>query len=101
LTNPDQATTTVADNGPSPVTTLTAAPLPTGIPARIYPSKQLDLTQDLSGFTLISILFNQDLNWPFVVNNQVSSSQIFAYLPALISAAIAGTSSFFSFLPSN
>ena len=34
----------------------------TSIPARIYPSKQLDLTLDLSSYTLIGILLNQDFN---------------------------------------
>ena len=65
---------------------MTVAPLPTAIPVRIYPSKQ-GLTQDLSGNTLISILFNQDITWPSIVNNQ---SQIFVYL---ITAAILSTSS--------
>ena len=43
---------------------------------------------DIPGYTLISILFNQELNWPFVVNSPVSSSQIFEYLPALIETAL-------------
>ncbi|GLB45516.1 putative biological adhesion [Lyophyllum shimeji] len=90
LTDPDQATTTVnTQNGPTPATTLSAAPLPTGIPGRIYPRVQLDLSSvDASKYTLISILFNQELNWPFVVTNQISSSQIFAWIPAIISTAL-------------
>jgi len=48
----------------------------------------MDTGQDLSGFTIISILFNQELNWPFVVSNQISSSQIFAYLPVIITTAL-------------
>lgn len=89
MTNPDQATTTVnTQSGPTPATTLTVAPLPTGIPGRIYPKVQLDLSQDLSNFLMISILFNQELNWPWVVSHQTSSIQIFAWLPAIIATAL-------------
>jgi hypothetical protein len=86
LTNPDQATTTVA-NEPTPATTLVVPALP-NIANRIYPNSQLDLTQNFDGYTMISILFDQQLNWPFVVGNSVSSSQIFAYLPLIISTAL-------------
>lgn len=87
LTDPDQATTTVDPISTS--ATVVAATLPTGIPNRIYPADRLDInTVDTTGLTLISILFNQGLNWPFVVNNQVSSSQIFALLPAIIGTAL-------------
>ncbi|KIK01323.1 hypothetical protein K443DRAFT_55282, partial [Laccaria amethystina LaAM-08-1] len=77
LTDPDRATTTVNPTDAAAATTLTVAPLPTGIPPRIYPQDQLNSGTDLQGYTLISIFFNQELNWPIVVNNQVSSSQIF------------------------
>ncbi|TFK38991.1 hypothetical protein BDQ12DRAFT_604835, partial [Crucibulum laeve] len=91
LTNPDQATTTVPDVEPTgslASAALSAAPLPTGLPARIYPQVQLPSDADLTGFTIISILFNQELNWPFVVEDQVSSSQIFAFIPILIANAV-------------
>lgn len=88
LTDPDQATTTVNPTDAAAATTLTVAPLPTGVPARIYPQDQINSATDLQGYTLISILLNQELNWPFVVNNQVSSSQIFAYFPVIISTAL-------------
>lgn len=59
------------------------------MPYRIYPADQLpNGGNTIPGFTLISILFNQELNWPFVVNSSVSSSQIFEYLPVLIQAAL-------------
>jgi hypothetical protein len=91
LTDPDAATTTVspvASPPPAAATTLAAQALPAGIPSRIYPPAQLDLKQDFSGYTLISILFNQELNWPFVVNSPIASSQIFAFVPPLVYTAL-------------
>ncbi|KXN89414.1 hypothetical protein AN958_05723, partial [Leucoagaricus sp. SymC.cos] len=90
LTDPDAATTTVE---PIPVqagsSAIVPAPLPSGIPARIFPRDQLDLTSnDLDGYTLISILFNSELNWCFVVQSDFTSSQIFAYVPVLITTAL-------------
>ncbi|KAF8879494.1 hypothetical protein BD779DRAFT_1150957 [Infundibulicybe gibba] len=67
---------------------MSVAPLPTDLPARIYPKDQLSPSADLDGSTLVSILFNPDLNWKFVVGSQVASSQIFAYLPAIIASAL-------------
>jgi len=86
LTDPDQATTTV-DAIPTAATTLVApAALPTGIPARIFPRDNTNVGGP--GDTLISILFNNELNWPFVVQTSLASSQIFAYVPVLISTAL-------------
>ncbi|KAF8961223.1 hypothetical protein BDZ97DRAFT_1664635, partial [Flammula alnicola] len=87
LTDPDQIASSVAPI-PSAASTITDAPLPTGIPGRILPADQLAPSTDLSGFTLISLLFDQSLNWPFVVNSAISSSQIFAYVPVLIGTAL-------------
>jgi hypothetical protein len=72
----------------SPSAAPTIAPLPTGIPARIYPAVQIDPNSDLSGYTVISILFNQELNWQFEATNPDSSNQIFAYFPGVIAAAL-------------
>jgi hypothetical protein len=85
LTNPDQASSTA-----SPVTTVppTSLPLPSGMPARIYPADRLDSNTDLTGYTFIAILFDLELNWPFVVENSVSSTQIFAYVPIIIATAL-------------
>ncbi|KAF9442656.1 hypothetical protein P691DRAFT_464796 [Macrolepiota fuliginosa MF-IS2] len=90
LTDPDEATTTEAIPTASALTN--SVPLPTGIPARIFPREQLDPGTDLSGYTLISILFNNELNWPFVVTSPLSSSQIFAYVPVLLTTALGITS---------
>ncbi|KAF8148185.1 hypothetical protein B0H34DRAFT_265574 [Crassisporium funariophilum] len=89
-TDPDAVvTTTTGTANPTVVATaVSLAPLPTGIPARIYPRDQLDPDANMAGFTLVSILFNQELNWPFVVDSQISSSQIFAYVPVLITTAL-------------
>jgi len=83
ITDPDQATTTVEPSAANAATTIVVPILPTDIPNRIYPADQLSPTTDFTGFTLISILFNQELNWPFVVGSQISMSQIFAYMPFL------------------
>jgi len=98
ITDPDQATTTVVASAANAATTIALPILPSDMPNRIYPADQLSSTTDLTGFTLISILFNQELNWPFVVGSQISASQIFAYMPVLISTAlgITGKVSLFS-----
>jgi hypothetical protein len=49
------------------------------------------VTQDAmerQGYTLISLLFDSQLNWPFVVGNTIASSQLFAYTPALVYTAL-------------
>ncbi|KAJ2920875.1 hypothetical protein H1R20_g16219, partial [Candolleomyces eurysporus] len=58
------------------------------MPSRIYPRDRLTDTTSLDGYSLISILYNRDLNWPFVVNNELSSSQIFGYTPVIIATAL-------------
>lgn len=83
ITNPDQPTTTVL-----PATAIPPTALPSGIPARIVPPDQLNPDTDLTGYSFIGILFNLDLNWLFVVNNPVSSTQIFAYMPIIIATAL-------------
>ena len=45
-------------------------------------------TTNLDGYTLISVLFNKQLNWDFVTKNQVTSSQIFAYFPIVVQTAL-------------
>lgn len=88
MTNPDQASTTFSIDLASQSASPVSAPLPAGLPARIYPGVQLDPNSDLSGYTYISILFNQELNWQFEATNPDSSNQIFAYFPSTISNAL-------------
>jgi hypothetical protein len=79
---------------PQATTLPSQAPLPTGVPARIYPPDSADpSTADLADFTFISILFNQELNWEFVSQNTVASSQIFAYFPQVFINALNITAS--------
>ncbi|KAF9488018.1 hypothetical protein BDN71DRAFT_1352119, partial [Pleurotus eryngii] len=80
LTDPDQATTTVTPVQQSAQADVapTTAPLPTGMPARIYPRNGTDpTTENLGDYSLISILFTPELNWQFVATNPLSPSQIF------------------------
>ena len=85
LTNPDQAISTAS---PTTVVPASLLPLPSGMPARIYPPDPLDLSTTLTGYTFIGILFDQELNWPFVVDSPVSATQIFAYMPMIIATAL-------------
>jgi hypothetical protein len=94
LTDPDQATTTLSIPDVAPTNTLTQAALPTGIPSRIFPQDGIPDGTDLSGLTLISILFNQELNWQFVATHQDSSSQIFAFFPTVLQTALGITCTF-------
>ncbi|KAJ3519216.1 hypothetical protein NMY22_g13303 [Coprinellus aureogranulatus] len=88
MTDPDAATTTAEALPASETTALAVAPLPVGIPNKILPNPQLDLSTVQDGFSLVSILFKSTLNWPFVVANEISSSQIFAYSKVLIATAL-------------
>ena len=92
LTNPDQASSTAL---PANVVPTSSLPLPSGMPARIYPPDRLDPNTDLTGFTFIAILFDMELNWPFVVTSPISSTQIFAYIPIIIATALGIEGDFF------
>ncbi|RPD56166.1 hypothetical protein L226DRAFT_583364 [Lentinus tigrinus ALCF2SS1-7] len=93
LTDPDEPTTTFTVNPSSAADTKpTQAPLPSGLPTQIFPaegSKPSD--PDLSGYSLISLLFDSGLNWEFVVKNTNSSSQIFAWMSPLLQASLSLT----------
>lgn len=88
LTDPDQPTTTLNIPNAGATNSLTQAALPTGIPSRIFPQNGIPDGTDMSGLTLISILFNSELNWPFVASHQDSSSQIFAFFPTVLQTAL-------------
>ena len=90
LSDPDQEVTDIAlsELAPTAATTFSVAPLPTGLPNKIYPVNRLSPNTDLEGLTLISILFSSALNWPFVVGDSRSSSQLFAWVPVLITNAL-------------
>ncbi|THU93673.1 hypothetical protein K435DRAFT_669818, partial [Dendrothele bispora CBS 962.96] len=90
LTNPDEPTLTPtfssqAASASAPVSTPA---LPANLPTRISPPQPLDFNQNLEGYSLISILFNQQLNWKFVTENQAASSQIIVFMPAILQSAL-------------
>lgn len=63
--------------------------LPTDLPARIYPQEDaVSSSDDLSGYTAISILFDDSLGWKFVASNLDSAAQIFAYFPNVLEVAL-------------
>jgi hypothetical protein len=82
---------TLATSSNSPPTT-TPVDLPPDIPARIYPSEQVD-TNNLSGFTLVSILFQSSLSWSFVAGSSQVQGQLFLYLPVLLESSLGISSS--------
>ncbi|KAI1789401.1 hypothetical protein LXA43DRAFT_974326 [Ganoderma leucocontextum] len=91
VTDPDKPTTTftLAASDTSP----TQAALPSNLPNQIFPvvgSHPGD--PDLTGYSLISLLFDTALNWDFVVHNSNSSSQIFAWMSPILQAALSLTS---------
>lgn len=87
LTDPDQVPTpTSFSTTGTPAAAPSVVSLPSGMPARIVPgSGGVDPEVDnLNGFTLIAILFDQGLNWDTVVQHPDSPGQIFAWLPPVI-----------------
>ncbi|KAJ3755780.1 hypothetical protein EV360DRAFT_49138, partial [Lentinula raphanica] len=88
LTNPDQATTTLSQTTLSASAPLATAALPSSLPYRILPQDQISSSDDLTGYTLVSLLFDLQLNWPFVVNSADSSSQLFAFMPVILQTAL-------------
>jgi hypothetical protein len=68
-------------------TSIPVVILPDGLPKRIYPNDSGAQKNKDGSKTLISILFDDALRWPFVVNSTLSASQIFALTPFLIGAA--------------
>jgi hypothetical protein len=87
LTDPDQPTSSV-DVINQPEETPEPAPLPAGYPSRIFPAVRIQDADELQDMTLTSIKFDLGLNWRWVVTNQTSSSQIFGYMPEVISTAL-------------
>lgn len=93
FTNP---TTPPARPAPEPVTTPSTtnapakpkapAPFPATWPRYIVPSNTPTSAPENS--TLISILFSNSLNWPWLVTNSNASSQVLVFMPALISTSL-------------
>jgi len=85
MTNPDAPTTTFSLVMPSNSVSGSAAPLPSGLPSRIYPPTQVELS---SGYTLCVIGFGGYLSWGFVAQNTQSQAQILDWMPTLITQAL-------------
>ena len=88
LSDPDAVppTLTLATPSNSPPT-ATPINLPPDLPARIYPPEQVD-TDSLSGYTLVSILFESSLSWPFVAGSAQVQGELLLYFPSLVSFAL-------------
>jgi hypothetical protein len=88
-TDPDVPTTSIPLEGVSQTATITAIPLPTDLPARIFPAEGGVNPSDVpSGYTPVAILFDTALGWEFVAKHSRSSAQIFAYFPSVIQNAV-------------
>ena len=98
LSNADQAPSSVSFSSVAATASPSAVSLPAGLPARIYPAQGVTPGVDnLDGFTLVSILFDQGLRWTFVVNSPQAASQVLAYTPIDIYTACGITGTCFSF----
>ena len=82
LTNPDAPTTTISVQPTAPQS------LPTNLPSRIYPFGGATNNAVNSTVSLVSLLFDNDLSWSFVVNNQDSAGQLLSWTPFLITSAL-------------
>jgi len=69
---------------------LATATLPSDLPSLILPgsAEQIPAGANLSGYTLVSLLFDLQLNWPFVVGNSETTSQLFAWIPVILQTAL-------------
>ncbi|KAJ7202857.1 hypothetical protein GGX14DRAFT_369992, partial [Mycena pura] len=82
LSDPDAPTTTISFTAAAE-SALSTAPLPSGLPSRIYPPAGVTPNPGPQ-FSFISILFDGFLSWPFVCTDSVSSTQLFALMPDLL-----------------
>ncbi|KAG1743256.1 uncharacterized protein EDB91DRAFT_1051499 [Suillus paluster] len=86
--NPDVPTTTLSLASAAPTSQPSAAPFPTYLPQFIVPQTALN-TQDVpTSDVMVSVLFNQSLNWVWVATNSDTPGQIFEYFPQVIATAL-------------
>ncbi|KAI0064185.1 hypothetical protein BV25DRAFT_1801256 [Artomyces pyxidatus] len=86
LSDPDAPATTVSIPTVTSGAQVTQAPLPSNLPARIYPPG--DAPDPTTDMTLISVLFDQGLPWSFVAGNTESQGQLMILLPQLVMSAL-------------
>lgn len=88
ISNPDIPTTTVSLASAPPASQPSAVPIPTYLPSAIMPRPTLNVQNVPTTDTLISVLFNQSLNWKWVATNSDTQGQIFEYFPSIIATAL-------------
>ncbi|KAG0149355.1 hypothetical protein CROQUDRAFT_329228 [Cronartium quercuum f. sp. fusiforme G11] len=79
-------TSNTTNDTPKPTKPESPAPFPATWPRYIVPSNTP--TSPPENTTLISILFSNSLNWPWLVTNSNASSQVLVFMPALVSTAL-------------
>jgi hypothetical protein len=67
--------------------------LPPNLPEMILPVPPLDTSpQNLAGMTLITLLFEPQLGYQFVLGNEQTQGQVWAFMPQAIGNALGITS---------
>ncbi|KAI0034609.1 hypothetical protein K488DRAFT_45031, partial [Vararia minispora EC-137] len=88
-TNPDAPATIVSEVSSAPVATVSASPiLPSTVPSRVYPPSPIPSSENLSGYTLVAVLFDSQLDWQFVTSSSDSETQLFSWMPPLLQASL-------------
>ncbi|KAG0704771.1 hypothetical protein DFH29DRAFT_981268 [Suillus ampliporus] len=85
--NPDVPTTTLSLASAAPTSQPSAAPFP-NIPQFIEPQPRLNIQDVPTSDVMVSVLFDQSLNWEWVVSNSDTQGQIFEYFPQVIATAL-------------
>ncbi|KAH7925878.1 hypothetical protein BV22DRAFT_1010299 [Leucogyrophana mollusca] len=88
MSDPDQAETTHSLASAAPTAAPSAPPLPSNLPRVILPQPQLNTSTLPSNDEMISVLFNQSLNWEWVATSSDTPGQIFEYFPQVIATAL-------------
>ncbi|KDN48290.1 hypothetical protein RSAG8_02882, partial [Rhizoctonia solani AG-8 WAC10335] len=90
-TDPDAAMTTSTPATTQSGTPTTTIAFPSALPTRIVPVGGVNPEKDtdqLKGYSLISLLFTNQLSWVFVTQHAEATGQLFAYTPQMIETAL-------------
>lgn len=99
LSDPDAAPSTTivsVPTGASQTASPTMPSIPASLPTRIFSPDSVNPSADqseLQGKTLISLLFQESLNWDFINGSDQTVGQIFAYMPQVLTSALSISSS--------
>ncbi|KNZ57885.1 uncharacterized protein VP01_204g10 [Puccinia sorghi] len=85
-TPPPSVETTLPSTGEAQHKKASSTPFPSSWPRYIVPANAPTSTPANS--TLISILFTEALNWPWLVTNSNASSQVLVFMPQLIASTL-------------